>query len=485
MKQSKFILLFIVSFVLITSSLQAQKTLLSIKGKIHCQGKGIAQVAVTDGVSIVETDSKGNYKLLASPASQYVYYSLPAGYESPIKEGIPVFFAPIQPTSKAQTIDFELTKAKLSQHKHTLIAWADPQVLELEEFDLLNKVIDDVNATLAALPADVPAHAISLGDNVFDRLPFLENYKKAISKIKIPFYQVIGNHDMDYNERSNELSDKTFTAAMGPSHFSYNVGNVHYVVLKDVFYYGYSYRYIGYIDEAQLAWLEQDLQKIKPGSTLIVSLHIPTVYGESETSPDYNYLIASSVMNRSALFKILAPFNTHILAGHSHTQWNTAISENISEHVHAAACAAWWQGELCTDGTPKGYTVYEIDGDKVSWYFKGVGFDKSEQFKLYPIGSDAQNPDYFIANVFNYDAAWKVEWLENGELKGEMTQYWSIDPAAQNLYKPGSSKKFSWLRAGSTHHLFKAKPVNANAKISVRVTDRFNNVYTKDLIISN
>ena len=118
------------------------------------------------------------------------------------------------------------------------------------------------------------------------------------------------------------------------------------MVLKDVFYYGYSYRYIGYINENQLSWLEKDLLNVKPGSTVIVSLHIPTVYGESENADTYSTTLSNSLMNRDALYKILEPFNTHILAGHSHTQWNNIISEKVFEHTHSAVCAAWWQGEL-------------------------------------------------------------------------------------------------------------------------------------------
>ncbi len=451
-----------------------------IKGKVSCEGIGIAGVQVTDGTQIVETDKKGNYLLQTANNSELVYYSLPSGYESPIRNGVPVFYAPISANAKVQKVDFELIKAKKSQQKHTLIAWADPQVLEIEEFALMDKVLDDINQTIAATASDVPVYAISLGDNVFDKMDFFDDYKKAISKVKVPFYHVIGNHDMDYNNRSNELSAKSYSAAFGPTHFSYNIGNVHYVVLKDVFYYGYSYRYMGYITENQLAWLEKDLQKVKKGSTVIVSLHIPTVFNESKEA-EYATVLSNSVMNNAALFKILSPFRSHILAGHSHTQWNTIVSPTIIEHVHAAASAAWWQGEIGLDGTPKGYTVYEIDGDSLSWYFKGVGMSKSEQFKAYSIGADARYTDCFIANVFNYDPTWKVEWLENDVLKGEMTQYWGYDPLANKQYQPGKNKKFDWLSAGETHHLFKAKPENAGAKITIRVTDRFKNVYIKQL----
>ena len=475
MKKLLFISLSII-FALNASGINIQ-----VKGKIFCQGKALSSVHVTDGKTIVTTDRNGKYCLQTTSEKEYVYYTLPSGYESPIENGIPVFYKKINPELKKQSVNFDLNKATKSQTNHVFLVWADPQVLEMEEFPQLEEVVKDVNKTIATIPSETYIHAISAGDNVFDRLNFFDKYKQVISEIKVPFYQVIGNHDMDYNNRSNELSAKSFTAAFGPAHFSYNVGNVHYVVLKNVFYYGFSYRYIGYIDENQLQWLEQDLKQVKPGSTVMLTIHIPTIYGESEKADSFTSEMSNSLLNRQALYKILAPFNTHIFAGHSHTQWFTQAAPNISEHVHAAASGAWWQGEVCPDGSPKGYTVYEINGDSVSWYFKGVNQDKAEQFKLYKTGADANYPDCFIANVYNYDPQWKVVWYENDVLKGEMTRYWGKDPFAAELYQPGKNKKHGWLSASQTHHLFRAQPENPNSKITVEVTDRFGNIYKKTL----
>lgn len=475
MKKLLFISLSII-FALNASGINIQ-----VKGKIFCQGKALSSVHVTDGKTIVTTDRNGKYCLQTTSEKEYVYYTLPSGYESPIENGIPVFYKKINPELKKQSVNFDLNKATKSQTNHVFLVWADPQVLEMEEFPQLEEVVKDVNKTIATIPSETYIHAISAGDNVFDRLNFFDKYKQVISEIKVPFYQVIGNHDMDYNNRSNELSAKSFTAAFGPAHFSYNVGNVHYVVLKNVFYYGFSYRYIGYIDENQLQWLEQDLKQVKPGSTVMLTMHIPTIYGESEKADSFTSEMSNSLLNRQALYKILAPFNTHIFAGHSHTQWFTQAAPNISEHVHAAASGAWWQGEVCPDGSPKGFTVYEINGDSVSWYFKGVNQDKAEQFKLYKTGADANYPDCFIANVYNYDPQWKVVWYENDVLKGEMTRYWGKDPFAAELYQPGKNKKHGWLSASQTHHLFRAQPENPNSKITVEVTDRFGNIYKKTL----
>ncbi len=468
-------------FLFVGQTLAETPRYLTIEGRIICEGKGVADVPVSDGFSVVSTDKNGNYSITTTSLHSHIFYSLPSGFESPVVNGVPEFYAPIDPSKKKQTIHFSIQKSSGSQQKHAVVVWADPQVLEENEFELLRDVVKDVKHTIDSVAGLKPVYAISCGDNVFDRLNFFDNYKKEIAVTGIPFYHVPGNHDLDYNHRSNDYSAKSYSNHFGPAYYSFNKGDIHYIVLKNVFYYGFSHRYIGYIDETQLNWLEQDLARVKPGSTVMVSLHIPTVYGDSEKPSDFASEMSNSVMNRKALFEILKPFKVHLLAGHSHTQWNTLISDKMMEHTHAAASAAWWQGEVCIDGSPKGYTVYEADGDKLTWYFKGVGLSKDEQFKLYPVNADSSNPECFIANVYNFDPQWKVEWLEDGKAAGAMEQYWGVDPLAKELYQPGKNKKFGWLSAGSTHHIFRAKPKNLEAKITVVVTDRFGNVYKKNL----
>jgi len=115
-----------------------------------------------------------------------------------------------------QEIFFKIQKSTKSQQKHAFILWADPQILDMEEFDLLEDVVKDVSKTIAEFPADIPVHAISAGDNVFDRLNLFDKYKQVIASLKVPFYQVIGNHDMDYNNRSNELSAQSFRSLLAP-----------------------------------------------------------------------------------------------------------------------------------------------------------------------------------------------------------------------------------------------------------------------------
>lgn len=445
---------------------------ITVKGKVtDNSGKGVAGVPVTDGRIITTTDKKGNYSLPTLSDRDYIYYTLPSGYNSDTENCLPRFYKKLDKTQAKQTIDFSITKATVDQTEHNFIIWADPQVYQESEFALLKEVVDDIKATAAA--SDKPFHAISAGDNVFDRHYLLDDYIKTVSGIGMPFYHVIGNHDRNYNERSNEGSNQTYEETFGPSHYAFNVGNIHYVVLDDIFYYGYTHRYIGYVTEEQLSWLEQDLALVPQDRKVVVSVHIPTMPNPYIKGGSITSQFSGMVMNNSALYDVLKGRNVHIMAGHSHEQWNTQVNGHILEHVHAAASGAWWQGEVSTDGCPKGYTVYEVKGDSLSWYFKGLNLPKEEQFRLYEKG------DTLYANVFNYDETWKVEYYEDGKYIGDMVRYTGVDPIAEGAYQPGRNKTHRWLGYAKTGHLFKAPKGSATATKKVVATDRFGNKYTK------
>ena len=455
--------------------------IIAVTGKISTGKSPVANVSVTDGVTIVQTDKHGNYFLHTHEGRKFIYYSLPSGYESPVEKNIPIFYKPLAPGKQQQVINFTLHRSKQSQVNHSFIVWADPQVLDTSEVNKLREVANDVRETVKKISHTLPTHGLSCGDLVFDRMNLFEHYKDVVSTINIPFYQSLGNHDMDYNERSDELSAGSYSGHFGPVYYSFNKGKIHYVTLKNVFYYGFSYRYMGYINEEQLNWLEQDLSQVAKGSTVVLTMHIPSIYGESPEPDSYAALLSNSVMNKKALYEILKQYKVHLLAGHSHTQWNKQVAPNIMEHVHAAASGAWWQGDVSVDGTPKGYTVYLVYGDSISWYYKPVGKDKTEQLKVYKPGTDISQQEYFIANVYNYDDTWKVNWYENGKLKGAMERYWGYDPLARELYQPGKNNKHAWLSAAQTYHLFRARPKDTHAAISVKVIDRFGNIYLQNL----
>ena len=456
---------------------------ITLRGKVHASGKGIAGVAVTDGLNVTVTDKNGNYELLSISTASFVYISIPSGFAFNHEKGIARFYEPVITEAAGFKADFALEQLTIDDKQHYFVVWADTQMISQDDVAQLKaQSVPDLQQLVASYPKNSLFHGIGCGDLVWDKFELFAGYKEAIEMTGVTFFNVIGNHDMDLDARTDELSSKTFKKQFGPTYYSFNRGELHYVVLDDVFFIGTGKKYIGYITEEQLQWLEQDLRYIKPGTTVVVSLHIPTNTGAARRNKKEAEL-GSNVANREQLYKILAPYKVHIMSGHTHFNdtWETG---NIMEHNHGTVCGAWWTGPICGDGTPSGYGVYEVKGSDVHWYYKSTGLPKTHQLKVYKKGSSKDFPDEIAVNVWNWDDKWKVEWLEDGVLKGKMEQRVALDPMAVELYGgPELPKKHKFVEPTLADHIFFAKPTLNAKKITVRATDRFGNVYSEEIVV--
>jgi Predicted phosphohydrolases len=457
-----------------------------LTGSVKSEGKGIAGVAITDGLNVVTTNINGNYALKSNASAEFVYISTPRGYAFNHDKGITQFYQSIVPVRGAFKADFNLEKLAIDDTIHNFIVWADPQIQNADDAALLkSQSVPDTRKLIASYGEQALFHGIGCGDLVWDKFELFPDYKEAVDQTGIPFFQVIGNHDMDIDARSDDNSSKTFKKHFGPSYYSYNRGEVHYVVLDDVFFLGTSKSYIGYIQEQQFAWLEQDLANVKPGSTVVVAVHIPVNTGVKRRNQLAEEPIGGVVANRRELYRILKPFKAHIMSGHTHFNEKVFEGGNIIEHVHGTVCGAWWTGPICYDGTPNGYGVYEVNGGEITWYYKAVGMEKDHQFRIYPVGAVEGKPELFSVNVWNWDPEWKVEWFEDGKHRGELERKVAYDPWSIALHL-GDQKptRRAWVEPQRTDHMFFGKPSADARTITVQVTDRFKNVYKKETSLS-
>lgn len=456
---------------------------LTLRGRVHQNGNGIPGVAVTDGINVTITNTKGNYELLSNNQAEFVYISVPSGYSFPAEKGIARFYKTIEKKGQEFKSDFNLEKLEIDDRKHQFVVWADTQMISKEDAGLLkSQSAPDLHSLVASYPKGSLFHGIGCGDLVWDRFELFEDYKAAIDMTGVTFFNVIGNHDMDIDSRTDDNAANTFKKQFGPTYYSFNRGDIHYIVLDDVFFIGVDKKYIGYLTENQLQWLEQDLKQVKHGSTLVVSLHIPTNTGVARRTKKEEP-IGGVVSNRKQLYKILAPYKVHIMSGHTHfnEKWEEG---NIIEHNHGTVCGAWWTGPICSDGTPGGYGVYEVNGSELSWYYKSTGHHKDHQLKIYSKGMAKEYPDEIMVNVWNWDPKWKTEWFEDGVSKGSMQQRITIDPWAVELYGgPGLPLKHKFVEPTLADHLFTLKPSASAKEILVKATDRFGNVYQQKLTV--
>ena len=132
---------------------------------------------------------------------------------------------------------------------------------------------------------------------------------------------MLGNHDVEIKTKTDEQSVRTFERFFGPAYYSFNRGEIHYVVLDDIFWFG---SYIGYLTEKQLSWLKVDLAQIESGKTVAVFVHIPPhseyALRAGQQMPD-NLIIT----NKELLYNLLEPYDSYVICGHLH------VSEYLKE----------------------------------------------------------------------------------------------------------------------------------------------------------
>ncbi len=432
---------------------------------------------MTDGLAVVDTASDGSYELISTADQPFVYVSIPSGYSIPLNEsGTARFYSAIAGTVGDEvSAPFELAQLPDSDDRHAFLVMADVQAQDVAEVTLFQQqTVPDVRQTVSDL--DVRSFGLACGDIMYDHLDLFPAYEQGVMSMGVPCFQVVGNHDLDHSSITDHESTATFSRHFGPPYYSFNRGSVHYVVLDDVFWYGSDY--LGYLVYEQLKWLEADLQRVEPGRPVVVAVHIPVLGSRHVRTGNPDPGIAISVTNRDALYRLLEPFDVHIVSGHTH-ECEHLFEHGVHEQVNGAVCGAWWSGPICGDGTPSGYSVYEVNGQQLSWRYKSTNHPLDHQIRAYPRGADPEAPDEIVANVWNWDPAWTVVWYEGGDRRGPMSRRTGRDPLSMELHSgPDLPPKRPWVNPLPTAHLFYA-PASRDARdLRVEAVDRFGRSYS-------
>ena len=392
-------------------------------------GNPVPGVVVSDGYGCVTTDANGVYQMERYKKARFVHYSTPAGYAvNTSADNYPLFYSEIVHKNIADRHDFVLTPLPAPESDFTLVCIADPQCATTAEISrYVNETIPDVEATVDGYKAKgTPVYGITLGDIVFDTPDLWSNMKESMANRNLPIFQTIGNHDHLQTETSDDNAAANFETQFGPRNYSFNRGDVHIVSMDNVLYEGKK-KYKGGITDKQLEWLRQDLSHVDKDKLVIFCAHIPFRGGTSVTDESHE--------NYDGVLDLLSGFSeAHIMIGHTHYHQKYIHKRNgktILEHVHGAACGAWWTANICADGTPNGYSVYEISGNTVAnQYYKSTNKEAGYQIRAYSatqvfgksgsltFGWAANAPAMndtkcIVANVWNSDASgnWKVSLL--------------------------------------------------------------------------
>ncbi|MBR5885231.1 MAG: hypothetical protein IKY93_01095, partial [Alistipes sp.] len=108
----------------------ATAQVVEVSGTIRTtDGAPIAGVVVTDGHTVMTTDAEGKYSFTRHAEAAYVYYSLPAEYRVPLRQGHPCFYKKL---TDDKVYDFVLQPLKGGKERDfRLVMVADPQCQNL------------------------------------------------------------------------------------------------------------------------------------------------------------------------------------------------------------------------------------------------------------------------------------------------------------------------------------------------------------------
>ena len=197
-----------------------------------------------------------------------------------------------------------------------------------------------------------------------------ERWKLAdifLRKINARIEPVIGNHDFYEPIRSDgTLSGNDprwrFKKQFGldQTYRSFEFGGYRFLILDSVDAVGGITPYRGLIDDAQLLWLDHELERIPSNQPIIICTHIPF-----KTS--FNVGLGASIASSQGRFHVLNSDLVMeklkdralilILQGHVHINERVAIGE-IPCITGGAVCGNWWKG--ANMGTYPGVGMIEI-----------------------------------------------------------------------------------------------------------------------------
>jgi hypothetical protein len=469
---------------------------------------GLANMLVSNGRDVAVTDAQGRYTL-PLPDTATIFVIKPAGFMPPVDpvtgsprfyylhypEGSPaslnLAFEGIAPTGPLPaSVDFALRR-QVEPDAFEVVMFTDPQPETDVEIDFIR---EDVIEALAGSKA---AFGLTAGDLMFDDLSLYDRYNRIIGTIGLPWWNIGGNHDLNYEAPDRYLSRETYKRVFGPNYYAFFHAKTLFLMLDDVDYLGTDPRkphgqgiYEGRIDPTQLAFIEAVLSHTPADTLVVMVMHIPiTTY----LDPDHPYDVLA---NRDKLFALFEESKfTVSFAGHTHTTEHHYFGADRGwlgstphhHHVMTAVSGSWWSGPYdhrgvaCADsrdGSPNGFHILSVDGNTYKTRFVPAKEPNGRQVRLSiesrfhaeqpeikyqfrpgqlttpPIGRATLHAAKLIANVFDGGPKTKVTMRIGERQPIEMTRKAMPDPFVEDVFARNDATRKPWVHAEPSSHMW-------------------------------
>lgn len=469
--------------------------------------KGLPDVRVSNGRDVVKTDEHGAYRLSVTDDT-ILFVIKPRGWIPPLSDeilsrfyyvhkpaGSPKLKYPgVTPTGPLpKSVDFALRRHE-EPSRFKVLLFGDTQPSTQADIDYLaHDVIEELVGTDAAF-------GVTLGDLTYDSPALFESVAQTIGLLGVPWYHVLGNHDMNYDAPDDALSTESYQRVFGPPYYAFDFGPVHFIVLDDVVWKGASAKsngdYTAGLGERQLAFVRNDLALLPKEQLVVLMMHIPLM--ELAELRD----VLDLLERRPHTFSVSAHYhyNDHHFFGKDEG-WDGP--EPHHHLVNVTTCGSWWRGvadELgiphttMRDGAPNGYAIATFDGCQYAVEYRPARRPAAYQIQIHaPEMAPAEKvaETEVLVNVFAGSDRSKVEMRVDD--KGAwlpMTKTMQPDPFYLAIKKQETKEMPSHLKmpaAIDCPHLWKASLPTGLTKgkhlIHVRTVDVFGQAYDARRVI--
>lgn len=391
--------------------------------------RGLRGIVVSNQRDVTTTDAAGAWRLPVLDSGETSFFVVkPRGYATPLSPDLlPRFSYTHKPAGSPNlkyrglppsgplpaSIDFALIPQK-EPDSFQAVFFGDTQPRDLVEIDYFkHDIAEELIGTTRA------RFGVTLGDIVFDDLSVMEPHNAAVALIGLPWWNVIGNHDVNADAPAAPAFDDTYNRIYGPSYFAFNYGPVHFVSLNNIDWIPHAARgtnattWRAALDPMQLTWLARDLATVPDRQLVVLMMHVPL----------------NDMVNREDVYRLLErrPYSFSI-SGHTH--WHEHRILRAADGYHAAtphhhvvnvtACGSWWTGQLdelgiphttMRDGAPNGYSVLTFRDRGVTVDFKAARRPASYQMNIMApekVAAASTLPTTVYVNVFNASAESRV-----------------------------------------------------------------------------
>lgn len=369
---------------------------------------GVPGVSVSNGHDVITTDAEGRYSLGVDEET-ILFITKPSGHMVPVNDvqlpqfyyihypnGTPVElkYGGIEPTGPLPaSVDFPLVQ-RVESDRFEALVFADPQTRNLGELeDFREDVVQELIGSEAAL-------GLTVGDLVNDPLDLFPRHNEIVSEIGVPWWNLPGNHDMNYDAPDDRYATETYKKVFGPTDYSADYGQVHFVNMDNVDYFGQTAdgkngKYRGYLTQAQLEWLENDLAHVPADKLIMISTHIP-LRTDAIGGDNIN------TVNLDELFEVLeGREHLYSISGHdTSNSWRKYIGADggwtgeepfLSHTLAEVRGGGWTKGPLdergihaadMADGNPNGYYTISFDGNDYTPRFKAASLPEDFQMRI-------------------------------------------------------------------------------------------------------